>query len=156
MIPTSYFIIDTTTDETVWMNGRELRFFSLEEAMAAERDLANQARVNGDFEPGKYSIYTNSEESWRDYIGALATYNADPFLVETESQAYELEQHIRGGITLGQHVNDFGEFTPGTDEFKDAMAKLDLTEGNNPTHIYWVRRDNVLLIYCKSEDWEVA
>lgn len=155
MIPTSYYIIDNNTDETVWIDDRELRFFSLEEAMAAQRDLENQARVNGDFDPGKYNIHSDGE-SWRDYLGALVTYNADPFLVETESQAYELDQHIRCGLTLDQHANEFGEFTPGTDEFKDAMAKLDLTEDNNPTHIYWVHRDNELLIYCKSEDWEVA
>lgn len=155
MTPTSYFIIDINTDEPVWIDGRELRFFSQEEAMAALRALESQERVNGTFDPAKYNIITDGE-SWRDYLGALATYNADPFLVETESQAYELDQFIRGGLTLDRHVNEFGEFTPGTDEFKDAMAKLDLTEDNDPAHIYWVRRDNELLIYCKSEDWEVA
>ncbi len=148
-----YYIFDENTQESVWVDGRELSYYSQEEAMAALRDLENKDRANGCFDPCKYNIHSD-DESWREYLGALVTYNADPFLVETEGQAYKLDQLIGGALSLDRHINDFGEFTPGSDDFQDAMAKLNLTEANNPSHIYWVRRDNDLVIYCKADDWE--
>ena len=80
------------------------------------------------------------------YLGALVTWNADPYLVETDEQALEIMLNVQ----------DFGlnetlrEEEP--EEFKEMMERLDLTYANNVKHIY----GNGNITICLANDWEVC
>lgn len=70
-------------------------------------------------------------------IGALVTYNADPYLIETDEQAEEVYNDIKS--------NGLTPITLSGDE----LAKLDLTEGNNVTALYSFGSG----IICFASDW---
>lgn len=80
------------------------------------------------------------------YLGALVTWNADPYIVETDEQALEIMLNVQ----------DFGlnetlrEEEP--EEFKEMMERLDLTDANNVKHIY----GNGNITICLANDWEVC
>jgi hypothetical protein len=62
------------------------------------------------------------EEACKRFIGALVTYNADPFLVEDDEQAIEVINDIDK-----HHAIVDPELTPDYDEyFTDACERLDL------------------------------
>ena len=80
------------------------------------------------------------------YLGALVTWNADPYLVETDEQALEIMLNVQ----------DFGlnetlrEEEP--EEFEEMMERLGLTDANNVKHIY----GNGNITICLANDWKVC
>ena len=77
------------------------------------------------------------------FIGGLATYNSDPFLVDSDELADELFESIKEvELSLVQ----------GEDNFTEAMAKLNLTDKNNVKAIY---QGNGVLV-CLPQDWTVV
>lgn len=63
-----------------------------------------------------------------DVVGAIFEWGSDPCLIETEEEA-EQAAEIINVATIRREITD-------ADEFADAMKNLDLTELNEPRHIY--------------------
>lgn len=80
------------------------------------------------------------------YLGALVTWNADPYIVETDEQALEVMLNIQD-CGLNETLR---EEEP--EEFADMMARLDLTDVNNVKHIY----GNGDITICFANDWEAC
>lgn len=74
------------------------------------------------------------------FMNAVATFNADPYLVEDEELCNELFEALNGGQL--EEIDDY--------EFNDAVAKLGL-EHNSPTHIY---RCGEALV-CLNNDYDI-
>lgn len=95
------------------------------------------------------------EEACKRFIGALVTYNADPFLVEDDEQAIEVINDIDK-----HHAIVDPELTPDDDEyFTDACERLDLDPVANDVKriMYYPTKGNVPSMYiCLPEDWEIA
>lgn len=79
-----------------------------------------------------------------DYMGALVATNGDPMLIEDEEEA----------AGVAHAVDEYGieEIERGSEEFEDAMAKLNLSYANTPMHIYRAGE----YIICKDGDWDFA
>lgn len=95
------------------------------------------------------------EEACKRYIGALVTYNADPFLVEHD----ELALYVIKAIDK-HYANTVVELTPDDDEeFVDACERLDLDpEANDVKRVLYYPPTNSApgILICMSEDWEIA
>ena len=95
------------------------------------------------------------EEACKRFIGALVTYNADPFLVEHDEQALDVIK------VIDRHYAIVGvELTPDDGEdFTDACECLDLDP-----EAYDVKRvlsypqtiSTPGMLICMPEDWEIA
>lgn len=101
-----------------------------------------EAYLKQNYKGIRLCISENSDK----YLGAIATWNADPFLVETDEQA----------LDIMRSVQDFGlnetlrEEEP--EEFEEMMELLGLTDANNVKHIY----GNFAITICLANDWEVC
>jgi hypothetical protein len=94
------------------------------------------------------------EEACKRFIGALVTYNADPFLVEHDELALDVIKAI------DKHYTNPVELTPDDDEeFVDACERLDLDpEANDVKRVLSYPPTNSApgILICMSEDWEIA
>lgn len=94
------------------------------------------------------------EEACKLFIGALVTYNADPFLVEHDDQALDVIKAIDKLYRIPV------ELTPADDEeFVDACERLDLDpEANDVKRVLYYPPTNSApgIHICISEDWEIA
>lgn len=94
------------------------------------------------------------EEACKLFIGALVTYNADPFLVENDEQALDVIKAIDKIYTIPV------ELTPDDDEeFVDACERLDLDpEANDVKRVlnYQSTISASGMLICMPEDWEIA
>ena len=94
------------------------------------------------------------EEACKRFIGALVTYNADPFLVEHDDQALDVIKAIDKLYRIGVELTpDDGE------EFVDACERLDLDpEANDVKRVlsYSQTISAPGILICMSEDWEIA
>ena len=94
------------------------------------------------------------EEACKLFIGALVTYNADPFLVEHDDQALDVIKAIDKLYRIPV------ELTPDDDEeFVDACERLDLDpEANDVKRVLsypsTISASGILI--CMPEDWEIA
>lgn len=92
------------------------------------------------------TIMEDMEEACSRFIGALVTYNGDPFLVEDDETALDVIKAI-------DRTNTVVELTPDDDGFTDACERLDLDP-----EAYDVKR--VLsypgMLICMPEDWAIA
>lgn len=78
-------------------------------------------------------------------MNAIATYNADAFLVEDEEAASELARDILSG--------SIKVLTSDSEDWDDACARLDFGSYNQPEKIYSIDSDNGLLLVCLSVDY---
>ena len=90
------------------------------------------------------TIFTELESA--DLMGAIFEWGSDPVLLENEEQAAQAAEIINGA-TIRREIAD-------EDEFRVAMAGLDLTEANKPTHIYSFVNGSEGSI-CFAGDWEL-
>lgn len=94
------------------------------------------------------------EEACKRFIGALVTYNADPFLVEHDELALDVIKAI------DRHYTNPVELTPDDDEeFTIACERLDLDpEANDVKRVlsYPPTISAPGMLICMSEDWEIA
>lgn len=94
------------------------------------------------------------EEACKRFIGALVTYNADPFLVEHDELALDVIKAIDKHYTIPV------ELTPDDDEeFVDACERLDLDpEANDVKRVLYypptISAPGMLI--CMPYDWEIA
>ena len=72
-----------------------------------------------------------------DLLGSLVTYNADPYLIETEEEAQEVYNDIMSNGLTPIAIDD------------DELSKIDLTEANNVKALYSFG----IGIICLNEDW---
>lgn len=95
------------------------------------------------------------EEACKRFVGALVTYNADPFLVEHDEQALDVIKAIDK-----HYANTVVELTPDDDEeFVDACERLDLNpEANDVKRVLYYPPTNSApgILICMSYDWEIA
>jgi hypothetical protein len=95
------------------------------------------------------------EEACKRFIGALVTYNADPFLVEHDELALDVIKAIDK-----HYANTVVELTPDDDEeFVDACERLDLDpEANDVKRVLYYPPTNSApgILICMSYDWEIA
>lgn len=95
------------------------------------------------------------EEACKRFIGALVTYNGDPFLVENDELALDVIKAIDK-----HHAIVDPELTPDDDEyFTDSCERLDLDPVANDVKriMYYPTKGNVPSMYiCLPEDWEIA
>lgn len=78
-------------------------------------------------------------------MNAIATYNADAFLVEDEEAARELARDILSG--------SIKVLTSDSEGWDDACARLDFGSENQPGKIYSIDSDNGFLLVCLSVDY---
>lgn len=78
------------------------------------------------------------------YLGALVTWNADPYLIENDDQALAVMLNVQDYPLYEIIRKDW----PG--DYSDMMSKLGLTDANNVKHIY----SNGYLTICFANDWE--
>lgn len=88
------------------------------------------------------SIQNGEQEILMD---AIATYNADAFLVEDEEVASELARDILSG--------SIKVLTSDSEDWDDACARLDFESDNQPGKIYYIDSDNGHLLVCLSVDY---
>lgn len=87
----------------------------------------------------------------KDFIGAIAIFNADPYLVETEEQAEELSGLVNSVDTI------ITEIIPGDTSFEDACEKLGLSKENNVAKVYAAGVHNQSGCYfCLAADWDFS
>lgn len=95
------------------------------------------------------------KEACKRFIGALVTYNADPFLIEDDEQAVEVINNIDKHYAIVDH-----ELTPDYDElFTDACERLDLDPVANDVKRVFCYPPIISapgLVICMPEDWEIA
>lgn len=97
------------------------------------------------FEDGSWGFYVESIDTDNlEYMGALVTTNGDTMLIEDEEQAAFVAHEAK---TFGLEEIEYG-----SEDFEDAMARLELTYANIPQHIYRAGKYTV----CKEEDWRLA
>lgn len=86
-----------------------------------------------------------------DFMGAIATYNADAFLVETDEVAEKLLNFINAnGVEVA-------EFAPGDEDFEWICGKLDLTAENKVKKVYAAHAYNASgCFFCLAPDWDNA
>ena len=94
------------------------------------------------------------EEACKRFIGALVTYNADPFLVEHDELALDVIKAI------DKHYTNPVELTPDDDEeFADACERLDLDpEANDVKRVlsYPPTISAPGILICMPYDWDIA
>ena len=78
-------------------------------------------------------------------MGAIATCNADAFLVEDEEAASELARDILSG--------SIKVLTSDSEDWDDACARLNFGSDSQPGKIYSIDSDNGLLLICLSVDY---
>ena len=76
-------------------------------------------------------------------LGALATLNADPFIIEDEETAEEVASLVNASGDLHEILDE--------EEFSTAMEKLDLTEEFHPKRIFAFGGG----LLCLDEDWNL-
>lgn len=95
------------------------------------------------------------EEACKCFIGALVTYNADPFLVEHDELALDVIKAIDK-----HYANTVVELTPDDDEeFVDACERLDLDpEANDVKRVicYPPTISAPGMLICMSYDWAIG
>lgn len=78
-----------------------------------------------------------------DLFGAMVNMGADPYIIETEEQAKELQESIETA-TVEREITD-------EVEFETAARQLDL-EDDNPKHIWSFVNGSEFLV-CLAGDW---
>lgn len=96
-------------------------------------------------------IYNNLKKNWtpqcEHLMGAIFTYSADPYIIEDEDVAYDVAESINN--SKGHTV-----LTPADgEEWKTAMAQLDLTPANKATEIHVYNIPGGLKV-CYPENWQ--
>lgn len=88
----------------------------------------------------------------REYLyNALATFNADPFLVESFEYADDVYNALeRANFAAKKYTAEDGE------EFEVLCNQLDLTADNNPQAIYVAGQGGNEVTICFATDWKYA
>ena len=86
-----------------------------------------------------------------DLYDALATFNADPFLVESYEYADDVYNALeRANFAAKKYTAEDDE------EFEVLCSQLDLTAANNPQAIYVAGNGDQAVTICLVTDWKYA
>ena len=86
-----------------------------------------------------------------DLHNALATFNADPLLVECSENADDVYNALASvNFAAKKYTAEDDE------EFEVLCSKLDLTAGNNPQAIYVAGNGDKAVTICLVNDWKYA
>lgn len=85
-----------------------------------------------------------------DCLGALYCFNADSAIVEDEETAEEVANAINESSYIEDLLEDADEY-----DYNIILKRLDLSDNNNPKHIYYCHNYNQSGLYvCFAEDWD--
>ncbi len=95
----------------------------------------------------KATFYDIQFNDSKDFIGAIAIFNADPYLVETEEQAEELSGFVNSADAVTAITSD-------DTSFEEACEKLGLSKENNVAKVYAAGVHNQSgCFFCLAADW---
>ena len=86
-----------------------------------------------------------------DLYNALATFNADPFLVESYEYADDVYNALACANFAAKKYADEDD-----EEFEVLCSQLDLTVDNNPQAIYVAGNGDQAVTICLVTDWKYA